>query len=556
MATCPERWLKQLHSCMRKLKAAVTSVSVTRSQSLPLTTQTPLLRMLNGTLTRICISYGNTPDAPSPDLQPEYVLFVTDFSELLASLVQALTKLGSALNSTTAGHSDQHTQQADIFWEVWETLIAACSAYDWVGQKLQALSQSDQQRPVYAVLYPAFQSLLTWLLAMSRSPAWDLMQLQHGMTHRNQDLIHILIPPTQCLLRISMASSRSTLLHHLDLLPQGFLPLLCCIVSEQLSDTPRLVPPDQLQAAAAVLSATTNTQGLTRVHSPPLSSRQPFCHMVATISNLHKHADRITGNIGPHTFLTSPAILHFLKGIVLPLGQTPETTPVQLQRSINCLQVVLSTTLQCAQRSRNPPLSSIDQSANRDALGLPIHANPLLSTAALDTDRQLLNTLTRHLTGDVRLSVQCGEILTVLLQSWMLAGEAYPGPHAAVPLMIISAVGLAKGCTAYGLRTMQLYAQTGKKEGGQLGSEIELGGLQGFRSIRHLMYATSTFLAHIDRGGVQQQIGELCECLNTMCVDFALFVCTRATCLAFYTSIRLSCVRALSCSLSRYGVKS
>lgn len=81
-------------------------------------------------------------------------------------------------------------------------------------------------------MYAAFNQVLTWLLQVLHSPAWLVMESDHGVLRRNEGLLRILKQPSVCFADVSPLGEH-TLTTHLQLLPRPFNPLLCCIFSEQ-----------------------------------------------------------------------------------------------------------------------------------------------------------------------------------------------------------------------------------------------------------------------------------------------------------------------------------
>lgn len=164
-------------------------------------TQIPFL--LNVMPAVIKAKYANNPMLEHTlSVRSQYVAFVADFTSLLTALVQQLDRLGSRLSFAVP--STIGTAEEDVFWSLWVFLVAACSAFDEATEKGPDL-YSHEQQAFYGPLYFAFNSLMSWLLSISRSPAWVLMQARHGKHSRACELIACLEQPTKCLVNLSFA---------------------------------------------------------------------------------------------------------------------------------------------------------------------------------------------------------------------------------------------------------------------------------------------------------------------------------------------------------------
>lgn len=239
----------EMQASVRDMTTICTSLA---EISLPLPSPQPLLlRMRLSHLTTF-----RDLDAPTKLQQqafqhstPHLILFVSDFTTLLTALVPQLRRQGDRLSSAT--FCSVGTPEEELFWELWRFLVTSCSvfgmSFNYCNERDGLLNVWPQEKhhPVYAPLYAAFTSVLAWLLNMSRSPAWRAMKSVHGLKCTNGELTLILAQAGQCRLSISSAPT-PTLLARAALLPPNFLPLLCCIFTEQLCSLPCLVPNEKL----------------------------------------------------------------------------------------------------------------------------------------------------------------------------------------------------------------------------------------------------------------------------------------------------------------------
>lgn len=173
----------------------------------------------------------------------------------------------------------------------------------------------------------------------------------------------------------------------------------------------------------------------------------------AMIHNLTR-LEALTGCAGQVPTLTSPAVLHCLKAILIVCGEArglPDPGQATIFRDCAELLAISSTLTLTASVST---VSVQDWDANRDADGLPLHTNPFLSKAALETDVRALGVLGMHMQQKGSLMAVCGSAQKSVVFCWTLAGHYHcPGPGA-IPCMVKSMVGVAKQCSIQGLQLL------------------------------------------------------------------------------------------------------
>ncbi|MEW5317896.1 MAG: hypothetical protein WDW38_009158 [Sanguina aurantia] len=130
-------------------------------------------------------------------------------------------------------------------------------------------------------------------------------------------------------------------------------------------------------------------QGITSTHFPPGSPIVVLDVLVEVINELLARGDRDSGYSGPYAFLNAPSVTHLLKAI-------PCMAPEPHCCTLTCLSVVLCEHLEKPQACGAPALSTCDGHDNRDAAGLPLHMQPLLSPQSLDADVLLLHALSKR----------------------------------------------------------------------------------------------------------------------------------------------------------------
>lgn len=431
-----------------------------------------------------------------------------------------------------------------MFWELWSFVAATCHAFEctwpiwpdmWAGTIL----------PLHRAWYAAFHDLLAWILSFSRTSAWLLMRKHHGRDIRNKDLLIILLRPVNCLNSLSLAAAPpTTVLAHVSILPNNFLPLLCCIVSEVFGSVAPLVSRDQPTAGAA---AAWYKQAFQAGYGFNIHTDNLLSWVVALCYNLAIE-DESTGCTGHFAFLAAPSVVHCLKVIlILPRKPLLEAAHRKIvQASAECLDMLLSRccVLRDAGLVDSTPFSETSMAANRDAMGLPVHLNPFLSRAALETDVRVLHVLSKHLEGGALgdggedLPVTAYSVQVLILQDWMCAGRPDPSPAGAAGVMMGGVVGLAERCSLLGLQflleqlgegcgsDMQLLSQREQQRRraqhtSAVARNLRLAALGFFESVRRLLFFASHFRICTLDGGLGSGSSECIQAPQCFCETMA-----------------------------------
>ncbi|MEW5305313.1 MAG: hypothetical protein WDW36_007862 [Sanguina aurantia] len=487
---------------------------------------------------------GAAPEAPHPATRAEHALFVADLVSLLTALLPQLRRCSVRLSLPT-GSCSIGTDEEELFWELWSFLHAGCSALSLTYTVWPSLWPYDQ-RPFDAPLVAAFHAVLTWLLSFSRSPAWVAMTAEHGLAIRNHELIIILMQPMTCVGFIHHALPHASLVTQLRALPGSFFPLLCCIATEQFGGAPVVVPPTPAAAAVhglggRLVPATTYTKDNGYGDSTSAYAYNLFILLATAVNNFLAAAeDRGDGYGGPFAFLRSPSVAQLLKVVLTLPEESPPAWPNPMHCGINSLHALLTLSRDQTQSSPGRPVPLRDRVTNRDAEGLPLHLDPLLSPAALETDARVLHVLSRPMEEgvDALLLLKRHTLQAVILQLWVLAGRAHPLTHTALASMTSSVVGLAKRCAWQGLRMMREQQQQQRRESihglqaeerqqaalpGQHASaqlayvRLAALGREGMREMRGMMYTTSNFQMHNERNNMRLKVGPEYAALNAWC---------------------------------------
>lgn len=460
MAAAQKQWLLQLRRALSDTTQSTTAFgAISLQHPLP---NVHLLLMLehHSTLARISRS---SPTASffegSHTMQLEYTLFLSDFAQLLGVLAQQLERVGCSLNlpkppgSTPSGvvkHSAGAASASDVFSALWRLLVVGCSASSSaLCYSGQAVFPTNQQRASPS-LWDALYRTLTWLLTFSRSQAWTSMEARHGLPQRKSDLLTILKEPLNCLNFISTHPTPNPA-RQLRLLPPAFVPLVCCILTEQFCNVPPLVPRPPRVAGVAALSLTPPT--------PPTNIYYDIGNVLRILACFLFNCLNLTmqdeGCISELTFLRAPAIKQLFKGVLLLPSKTLRAAPTLVDESTQCLVFLIH----LSQRMDTclPPVRlslGDNEQTNRDSLGLPLHLNPCLSAAALEADTWLLHALGSHMQRDASLARHGLMLQELTVNSWVAAANRSPPSLAVLGTMNSSVVGLAQQCTSQSLQLM------------------------------------------------------------------------------------------------------
>lgn len=532
MAAAHDKWLDQMGSCICKMHEAVAAFA---GMSLPYAsvhTELSQLTYFHRTLTAVCQKYTPVAANVTASTRSKCAKLVTEFTALLTLLVPQLDRLDCKLSSPE-GCSIRPVEEA-IFWELWCSLTASCNAFN-VAHVQWPYLWSAQESSTYLPTHACFHTLLTWLLRVSRSPAWLAMKSHRGRLSRNTDLLLMLELPTQVFLNLSNAP-RQVLDCHLSCLPPTFVPLICCIISEQVG---AFLPPvvARPQPAAGV-SVMTYTQGVNSASSFCASRDVLLLNMVKLVYNLMKVHSSINSST-LHSLLTSPSTIHALKVILIVYVEQQPQPHNLLDCCVNCLDYCIGLSDQNTEFRLGPPLSVCDRKNNKDAAGLPLHLNPRLSKQALEADVLLLHALSKLMCSNTHCTFICAAQIRIVY-NWLISGRQYSLPATALLAMVASAVGLAKQCSLHGLRLMRLAQAGGRiqhkphfvapqhaKQSDRQRAPAQLQDKQlapldaaSLQQFQKLMYLTSEFSMYVPDGVVMSHPGECPNMLICVCVCF------------------------------------
>lgn len=449
----------------------------------------------------------------APGSRSEYMHFVSDFEAFLTLLVPKLEKRASRLSSLTAcivGTADEH-----VFWELWGCLEAGCVAFCSVDETSSQVWDEQGEsggQPFCSSLFVAVNSMLTWFLSFSRSPAWQLMRSEHCRDLRNEELLKMLLLPVRCLLEI-IAGSYLTGITVFALLPPNIVPLICCIFVEQFANVPPIVPTAQLSAG---MKATTYTRGVVIPAADLVLVKVRMHHFVEHLTALIYHLAVIycsPGVVELLPLLMSPAVVQLIKVSLLISTRTQPSTPALSEYNIPCFGSVL--VLLRFMFRVGDFLSPKENTGNRDSSGLPVHLSAAASSQVLETDMTLLHALSVHMGAHVSLTVPCCLLQAAIVQSWQDAGRLYSIPPVRLSMMQQSLVGLAHQCTTHALHLMHLMVvekgvgqpqkrsnnprqkqqrkQARKKASTMMEIKLELWNVEGMRGLRSMMRLVSHF---------------------------------------------------------------
>lgn len=501
MSSAQMKWLQQMCSTIHHMHHTVKSVADSALPQPALQTHLPLMRTLHQMLMTLAQSAPARGMDPCQEMQTDHALFITSFTAFLTVLVPQLERFGARLSLppcdkpaaataaaaalaslpapaeataravataqatsrpaavTTAAAAKRAEKTAaaaaeaeeDVFWALWRFLVASCVA---LGHSSTSRPHPFhvQQHALYSPLYSAMQAVLVWLLAMTRSPAWMLMKAQHGLVRRNGELRIVLVQPLNLLNGIL-----STPLHvrfsHLQSSAKTFLPLVCCILSENIGSAPRVVPRSEKEESLLGVLATSYVRGVdTDMHEFPILNVLNFvAQLVGNCSAMEKQA----GNVGRFRFLTAPAVMHLLKAVLLLPTAELLRAPQLVPQTLMCLEACYSIGEQHNLNRPVGPLSTSQGQENRDPLGLPWHLNPCFSSPARWTDMRLLDFISKHIDQAPGLNTNCHGVQVWILMSWLESVKLYPAPPEAVAEIVRGVIGLSQQCMAHLKHAMQ-----------------------------------------------------------------------------------------------------
>ncbi|MEW5317250.1 MAG: hypothetical protein WDW38_008564 [Sanguina aurantia] len=433
----------------QKMTEAVTAIANLTLPCPSLGSHLPHMRLLHPELFEASNLVGATATTASQRTLSQYPLFVGDFTALLNVLVPQLDRFGARLSSATA--SSIGTMEEEMFWELWCFLSASSYAFETASDQLPTQWHTCPQ-PFHASLSSAFHSLLTWLLSVSRSPAWLGMRAQHGMAHRNRELLCILRQPTKYLFHLTMTDFPIAV-DILQGLPPSWVPQLCCIVSEQFG-TGLPFTPQPLQAASTALASTyaqapatvaeTRTVGYKTTHAECVGA------FLLTLVMLLKQAERAVttaGGDGQRCCITDPAVTQLLKSLPLFPKLTLQTGPPLVDCCVTTLGKLLTLSDQAANHPNISPTGAQSSSVPRPPLGQaadrPMHQDESFMRDPLETDLKLLRALTAHMEASPSSFAACYAVQGHILGGWMAQLSCTESEQGLVPAHTVE--GLAKG---------------------------------------------------------------------------------------------------------------
>lgn len=429
---------------------------VTASSDIAFRTHAPLMQQLRTKLYGLRLAAP--PASSGAGNHSEHATFTKVFTALLTALVPQFERLGPTMSPTAA--SGIESTEEEIFWELWMCLVEGCHAFKAVSAVCPELLPQNKLR-LYALFYTAAHALLTWLLPMTRRPAWRSAAQHRCLRCRDTQLLVVLTHSACCLMNLTR-TSRDTMFVHLRLLPPSFLPLLCCITSEQFG------PPDlvflQPTSAAAAPAAQNPTHTLTSsACSAPVHPHLLHTMVAHAINNMAANVESDEDLI-IMPFLIHPSVFQLLKVMILmPAGPQLPYHSQLASHSMSCLVDLLNISLMDQENHDDSLMCTQSAETERDPLGLPLRLNPSVSGPALETDSRLLHVLgTRrqsNLSGGLEVMKICITIQRRILKSWLNACYYNPPREPALSVLAGSVIGLAQQCTAYGLLFMNATKQ-------------------------------------------------------------------------------------------------
>lgn len=437
-----------MHYTLSQMQQSVTSVAEPTRPHAYMQTHLPVLSTLHQYLEALSQSPPQWPTRPSSIRQSEQALLVTHLTALLTSLVPQLDRLGARLSLPPPDRPGRAEEQ--VFWALWRFAVSSCASLDAALDMFPELLSLEQQ-PFYPPLYVAMNSVLAWVLTMSRSPAWLAMTDEDGLQRRNRELLLILAHPVNLLNNIT-SSEMPLPVTHSHALPASLVPFICCIMTEQFGEQPLLVSQPSLPAD---ISACWYDQSV-----DPMSYYIPIQHVLTMlIEEIINFVclDRITGHGEHFQFLTAPALSQLLKAVVILTNRSLFSAPELIQSSVRCLVRVLFLVFKSERDSLHTPvLPQANRLANRDAMGLPLHTNPCLSRAALETDIQLLHVLWLHNARHPSLISFVVTIQSQIAMTWVASIKPTRPPTGTLAMMIKTMLGVSKHVTLQALKLMML----------------------------------------------------------------------------------------------------
>lgn len=437
MAAVQKARLRRMHSPIRDMQNCVRDLAVVDLPQPSLSALLSRMSKLNNHLFSCTKSSTNlVQDAAT---YHEHGLLIADVSKLITATVPQLERLGHRLNLAGSANS-VGTEEETVFWSLWGFISASCQAV--AGRPVWTNAVEREMFPLPVLWYSAFHAFMVWLLPFSRTPAWQLMTEQHGLQSRNASLLLVLFQPADSVHNLSQAG-REKVHSVLAAVPNNFIPLLCCILSEQFGSLPPIVPQPPPQVGRV---ATSSFSASIPANIYSVSVTQVFGMLASLLGFFYYHLrsiDKSSAETKLYDFLESPAVLQCLKAGLVMSGESSKDKASRetFQNSTECLNLLFIKDVGaqlCA---------AVKNEAWMDDQGLPLHPNPRTCRAALYTDLWVIHALSKHMEigGFMEASrdiENCYFVQCSIVQRWFPA-EALCS-ESALAGMARSMVGLAK----------------------------------------------------------------------------------------------------------------
>lgn len=191
-----------------------------------------------------------------------------------------------------------------------------------------------------------------------------------------------------------------------------------------------------------------------------------FMYLIMSVTNLERHGASV-GSSGSSFPLTAPAVVHFIKSVLLlPKGARLSDRDLFQRHSVPVLQDLLYlTTTQESPFSPSTSHPTFDAMANIDASGLPMHMNPCVSAQSLQVDVRVLHAMSLQMKEEPAMGSSCLGVQALLLQSWVTACSQHPPDAAVFAVMATSVVGLMHQCARQALHLMRRSEQAHNNRG-------------------------------------------------------------------------------------------
>lgn len=439
LSSAAPTWCSGMCKTMQQMTRVVSALADTSPPQQPLHSRVTLLQLLTDKMD-VAIKLVAAPPltlGTYATTQLQTAALIGDFALLLTALVPQLDRLGLQLNS--ANTCSIGATEEKVFWELWRVLVAGCAAFEKAEQTCTQ-SWPVEDLTVHASLYTALDAMLTWILSMSRSPAWRAMQKQHGTQSRSHDLLQILDQPVTCLQIIGSCCGK-IVTSHTQILPPNLVTTLCSILLEQCFN---ILPPGVApsQALPATL-ATTYTPGFNAAHAGPVSvPLYLLLNVLAWSLRRYLQSESSTGDDAASLLLKAPVVSQLLKVILIQPGASRK--PDLWRDSLICLTGLFNTSPAAWLSDR---LASGATDADKHATISDFPSNGGLSLRELEIDGKLMHCFSMLIDSGAAAAagpVTCSDLQILLLRDWERSRGLCLTSSAALTLMSSSVVGVAK----------------------------------------------------------------------------------------------------------------